>query len=63
MGDASRVPVLGYLTSLMKINGNVTRIINSLHVPGSDSDLFSVTKHGRMDHGHSFLLEGGNMHL
>ena len=41
----------------------MTRIINSLHVPGLDSDLFSFTKHGRMDHGHSFLLEGGNMYL
>ena len=63
MGDVSCVPVLGYGTSPMKINGNVTRIVNSLHVPGLDSDLFSVTKHGRMDHGYSFLLEGGNMHL
>ena len=47
----------------LKINGNVTRIINSLHGPGLDSDLFSVTKHERMDHGHFLLLEGGNMHL
>ena len=63
MGDASRIPVLWYSTSPMKINRNVTCIVNSLHVPGLDSDLFSVTKHRRMDHGHSFLLEGGNMHL
>ena len=56
MGDARCVPVLGYGTSRMKINGNVTRIINSLHVPGLDSDLFSVTKHGCMDYGHSFLF-------
>ena len=63
MGDASRVPVAGYGTSRMKLNGNVTRVLNSLHVPGLDTDLFSVTKHGRMAHGHSFILEGGDMHL
>ena len=32
-------------------------------VPILDSDLFSVTKHRRMDHSHSFILERGNMHL
>ena len=63
MGDASRVPVAGYGTSRMKLNGNVTRVLNSLHVPGLDTDLFSVTKHGRMALGHSFILEGGDMHL
>ena len=63
MGDASRVPVAGYGTSRMKLNGNVTRIINSLHLPGLDTDLFSVTKHGRMALGYSFILEGGDMHL
>ena len=49
--------------SRMKINGNVTRVIDSLHVPGLDSDLFSVTKHGCMDLGHSFILKGSNIHL
>ena len=63
MGDASRIPVVDYGTSQMKIDGNVTRLVNSLHFPLLDSDLFSVTKHGRMGDGHSFLLEGGNMHL
>ena len=63
MGDASRIPVAGYGTSRMKIDGNITRLVNSLHVPLLDSDLFSVTKHGRMGDGHSFLLEGGDMHL
>ena len=47
----------------MKINGNVTHIVNSLHVTGLESDQFSVTKHRRMDHGHSFLLKGGTMQL
>ena len=63
MGDASRIPVIEYNTSWMKIDGNMTRIVNSLHAPGWDSDLFLVTKHGGMDHGYSFILEGGNIHL
>ena len=63
MGDTSHIPVHGYGTSRMKLNGNVTRIINSLHVPGVDPDLFSVTKHGHMALGHSFILEGGDMRL
>ena len=46
MGDASRIPVHGYFTSRMKMNGNMTRIVNSLHVLSLDSDLFSLTKHG-----------------
>ena len=49
MGDASRIHVAGYSTSQMKIDGNVRRIVNSLHVPLLDSDLFSVTKRA---HGH-----------
>ena len=63
MGDASRILVVGYGTSRIKVDGNVTRIVNSLHVPGLDIDLFSVNKHGLMDHGHSFILEGGSMHF
>ena len=47
----------------MKIDCNVTRLVNSLHVLGLDSDLISVIKHGRMGHGCSFILEGGNIHL
>ena len=46
MGDESRILVHGYGTSQMKINGNVTRIVNSLYVLGLDSDLFSVTNTG-----------------
>ena len=38
MGDASKIPVAGYGTSRMKIDGNVTRLVNSLHVPELDYD-------------------------
>ena len=34
MGDGTEIPVLGYGTSCMKIDLHVTRLINSLHVPG-----------------------------
>ena len=57
MGDTSRIPVHEYGTSQMIINDNVMRVINSLHVPGLDSDLFSVTKHRHMDHGHLLSLK------
>ena len=42
MEDASRVLVLGYATSWMYINGNVTRIIHGLHVPGLGSVFFQL---------------------
>ena len=32
-------------------------------MPDLDSNLCSVTSHGRMDHDHSFILEGCNMYL
>ena len=41
MGDTSRVAVAGYDTCYMKVNGNVTRVLNSLHVPDLDSNFFS----------------------
>ena len=56
MGDASKIPVAGHGTSRMKIAGNVTRLVNSLHVPELDCNLLSATKHGRMGKGFSFLL-------
>lgn len=63
MGDASRIAVAGYDICHIKINGNVTHVLKYLHVPDLDSSLFSVTKHGRINYGHSFILVGGNMHL
>ena len=59
MGDASRVAVAGYGMCRMKINGNFTRVLN-IYIC---QIMFSVTKHGRMDHSHSFILEGGIMNL
>ena len=59
MGDGTEIPVLGYGTSLMKIDRLVTRLINSLHVPGLDCDLFSCTRHGMMVKGCTFVLRDG----
>ena len=42
MGDGHEIPVLGYGTFRMKIDGYVTRLINSLYVPGLDCDFFLV---------------------
>ena len=63
MGDGSEIPVLGYGTSRMKINGKVVRLTNSLHVPNLDCDLFSGTRHGRNGEGCSLLLAENQMHL
>ena len=63
MGDGSEIPVLGFGTSRMKIDGFVTRLVNSLHVPGLDCDLFSCTRHGRNGRGCSFILIDSQMHL
>ena len=51
MVDGTKIPVLGYGTFQMKIDGHVTRLIKSLHVPGLDSDLFSCTPHGMIGKG------------
>lgn len=48
MGDASKISVAGYGTSRIKLDGNVTQLVNSLHVPNLDCDLFSATKHGHV---------------
>ena len=63
MGNASKIPVAGYGTSRMKIDNNVTRLVNSLHVPDLDCDLISTTKHGSMGNGFAFLLEDSKMYL
>ena len=63
MGDHSEIPVLGYSTSRVKINGHVVRIVNSLHVPDLDVDLFSCTRHGSNGKGNTFFLGEGKMHL
>ena len=63
MGDNSEIPVLGYGTSRMKIDGHITQLINSLHVPDLDCDLFSCTRHGTNGKGCSFFLGDSKMHL
>ena len=63
MGDGTEIPVLGYGTSRMKVDGHISRLVNSLHVPELDCDLFSCTRHGRNGKGCSFLLEDSKMHL
>ena len=63
MGDEHEIPVLGYGTSHMKNDGQVTRSINSLHVLGLDCGLFSCTRHGFKGKGYSFVLRDGEMHL
>ena len=47
----------------MKINGHVTRLVNSLHVPDLDVALFSCTRHGSNGVGNTFLLGDGKMYL
>lgn len=63
MGDGSKIPVLGYGTSRMKINSKIVRLTNSLHVPDLDCDLFSGTWHGHNGEGCSLLLAQNQMHL
>ena len=63
MGDNSEIPVLGYSTSRVKINGRVVRLVNSLHAPDLDVDLFSCTRHGSNGKGNRFFLGGGKIHL
>ena len=60
MRDETEIPVLGYGTSRMKIDGHVMHLLNSLHVPGLDCDLFSCTRNGK---GCSFFLGDSEMHL
>ena len=63
MGDHSQIPVLGYGTSRVKINGHVVRLVNSLHVPDLDVDLFSCTRHGSNGKGNTFFLGDRKIHL
>lgn len=45
LGDNSEISVLDYGTSCRKIDGHTIRLINSLHVPELNCDLFSCTWH------------------
>ena len=55
MGDSLEIPVLGYNTSRVKINGRVVGLVNSLHVPDQDVDLFSCTRHRSNGKGNTFF--------
>ena len=57
MGDGTEIPVLGYGTSRMKIDGHATLLFNSLHVLGLDCDLFSSTRHSMIGKGCSLEME------
>ena len=63
MGDQIEIPVLGYGTLRMKIDGHVTGLIKNLHVPGLDCDLFSCNQHGRNSKGCSLFLDDSKMYL
>ena len=63
MRDRAEILVLGYDTSCMKIDGHVTHLIDSLHVPGLDCDLFSCTRYGMIVKGYSFFLGDEKMHF
>ena len=62
MGDDTRVPVVGYGTARIKLNGKVQVLPQSLHVPGLDCSLLPITCHGRQE-GCTFFTGDGNWHL
>ena len=62
MGDGTRVPVVGYGTARIKLNGRVQVLPKSLHVPGLDCSLLSITRHGQQK-GRTFFTGDGNWHL
>ena len=59
MGDGTRVPVVGYGTAHIKLNGKVQVLSKSLHVPGLDCSLLSITGNGRRK-GCTFFNSDGN---
>ena len=63
MGDGTPVPVQGYGTGRIKMDGKVQVLKKALHVPTLDCSLLSITRHGRSGKGCSFIIENGCMHL
>ena len=63
MGDGQRIKVAGYGIAKIKIDGHIITLVNALHVPELESNLFSATRHGSNGAGCSFLLSQGLMHL
>ena len=56
------MPVMGHGTSRVKLGGKIICLPLSLHVPGSDWDPFSTTRHGLAGEGKSFMLSDGEAH-
>ena len=63
MGDGTPVPVHGYGTGRIKLDGKVQALKKSLHVPSLDCSLMSITRHGRSGKGCAFLIADSEMHL
>lgn len=63
LGDSKQVPVLGYGTARIKIDGRVIILQNALHIPELESNLLSATRHGSNSSGCAFLISNGVMHL
>ena len=63
MGDGERVPVRGYGTARIKVDGYVIILKNALHIPELESNLFSATRHGSNGDGCAFLITKGVMSL
>ena len=63
MGDNLEILILGFGTAQMKIDGHVVCLVNKLHVPDLDFDLFSCIRHGANSKGNTFLLGEGKIHL
>ena len=62
MGDSTRVPVIEYGTARIKLNGKVQVLPKSLHVPGLDCSLLSITRHGQRK-GCTFFTGDSKWHL
>ena len=54
--------MVGYGTACIKLNGKVQVLPKSLHVPGLDCSLLSITRHGQRK-GCTFFTGDGNWHL
>ena len=63
MGDNQRIKVAGYGIAKIKIDGHIITLVNALHVPELESNLFSATYHSSNGFGCSFLLSQGLTHL
>ena len=63
MGDGTEIPLLGYGTSWLKLDGKIIRLPMSLHVLDLDCGLFLGTQHGCNGNGNTLLICNGKAHL